>query len=49
LNKEQEFEKTITHVVEGTTYTLPPNDIRYVMPLPPVVKSLRPDLPDYKR
>lgn len=34
LNTETKFAKTLTRTVKGTTYTLPPNDIRYVYPLP---------------
>ena len=49
LNRDPRFAKTITHTVDGQTFTLPPNDNRYVMPLPPVVKGFRPDLPDIDR
>jgi hypothetical protein len=34
LNKEAEFMKTVTHVINGVTYTLPPNDKRYALPIP---------------
>ena len=49
LNKESRFQKTITHSADGQTWTLPPNDNRYIIPIPPVVKGFRPDLPDYER
>ncbi len=50
LNKEERFAKTVVHAGENeTTYSLPPNDNRYILPLPPKVKSFRPDLPDYER
>lgn len=49
LNKEPRFAKTLTHTVDGNTWTLPPNDNRYIFPIPPKVKSLRPDLLDYER
>lgn len=49
LNKEAKFAKTISHTADGKTWTLPPNDNRYIMPIPPVVKGFRPDLPDYQR
>ncbi|MNK11831.1 SusD family protein [compost metagenome] len=35
LNKEPEYAVTLTRIVNGTTYTLPPNDPRYVYPIPP--------------
>lgn len=52
LNKDPRFAKTITHTdgLNGTQkWTLEPNDPRYVFPLPPVVKSFNPDIPDYTR
>lgn len=36
LNKEPRFAKTVTHVVDGKTYTLQPNDPKYVLPIPSV-------------
>lgn len=49
LNRDPRFAKTITHEADGETWTLPPNDNRYIFPIPPKVKALRPDLPDYER
>lgn len=49
LNKEAEYAKTIVHTSGTQTWTLPPNDNRYILPIPPKVKALRPDLPDYER
>lgn len=49
LNREPRFAKTITHSADGQTWTLPPNDNRYIFPIPPQVKGFRPDLPDYER
>lgn len=49
LNKDSRFAKTITHEADGQTWTLPPNDNRYIFPLPPVVKEFQPNLPDYER
>lgn len=49
LNKDPRFAKTITHKTETQTYTLAPNDLRYVLPIPPKVKALNPGLPDYNR
>ena len=34
LNKETRFAITLTRTYNGTTYTLPPNDPRYAMPIP---------------
>lgn len=34
LNQDPRFAKTITRTVNGVTYTLPPNDPRYVLPIP---------------
>lgn len=49
LNREPRFAKTITHTADGQTWTLPPNDLRYVLPIPPKVKTFKPNLPDYQR
>ena len=35
LNKDPRFAKTLSRTVAGQTYTLPPNDQRYVLPIPP--------------
>jgi len=34
LNMDSRFQVTLTHVVNGQTYTLPPNDLRYVQLFP---------------
>lgn len=34
LNKESQFQKTLTRVINGVTYTLTPGNIRYVFPIP---------------
>ncbi|MGS2762932.1 RagB/SusD family nutrient uptake outer membrane protein [Sinomicrobium sp. M5D2P9] len=34
LNKEDRFKVTLTRTINGQTYTLPPNDPRYALPLP---------------
>ncbi len=36
LNKEANFRRTLTRIVSGNTYTLLPNDARYVLPIPQV-------------
>lgn len=50
LNREAWFAKTITHSAgsEGT-WTLEPNDLRYIMPVPENVLSFNPDMPQYER
>jgi tetratricopeptide (TPR) repeat protein len=34
LNQDSRFAMTLSRTVMGQTYTLPPNDIRYVLPIP---------------
>lgn len=34
LNKEIRFQKTLTRIIDNITYTLLPNDKRYVLPIP---------------
>lgn len=40
LNKESKFAKKLTRIENGTTYTLPPGDARYVFPIPAQVIEL---------
>ena len=42
LNKDPRFVKTITHEIQGKTYTLEPDDNHYVLPIPLSVMSLNP-------
>lgn len=49
LNQEDKFKKTITHTADGNSWTLAPNDLRYVLPIPPKVKAINTKLPDYER
>lgn len=35
LNKEEQLKKTIVHELEGEIYTLEPNSLKYVLPIPP--------------
>ncbi len=49
LNKDERFAKTIVHTVLGEEVTLPPNDPRYIMPLPYSVRELNPNIPQYER
>lgn len=34
LNKDARFAKTLTRMIGGSVYQLPPNDVRYVYPIP---------------
>ena len=49
LNREAWFAKTVIHSAgnEGT-WTLEPNDLRYIMPVPETVLSFN-DMPQYER
>jgi hypothetical protein len=49
LNNEAALAKTVVHTANGQTWTLPPGDLRYVLPVPPNVKSFNPGIPDYER
>ncbi|TCC96309.1 RagB/SusD family nutrient uptake outer membrane protein [Pedobacter hiemivivus] len=40
LNKEPEFQETLTREAKGVTYTLPPNDPRYALPIPNKIVEL---------
>lgn len=40
LNKESQFQVTLKRVVNNQTYTLPPNDPKYVLPIPPGIVQL---------
>lgn len=49
LNRDPEFAKTVVHKLGEKTYSLEPNDIRYVMPLPHSVRDFNPNIPQYDR
>ncbi|MBE7178311.1 MAG: RagB/SusD family nutrient uptake outer membrane protein [Mucilaginibacter polytrichastri] len=49
LNKDPRFAVTLTRIVNGDTYTLPPNDKRYVYPIPDKVIALHPDMKQNER
>ena len=49
LNLETKFQKTITHRADGEVFTLPPNDIRYVLPVNREILDFNPDFPVYNR
>lgn len=39
LNRDTRFSRTLNRTIQGTTYTLPPNDIRYTLLIPvPVIQ-----------
>lgn len=49
LNLESRFQKDVVHTVDGETYTLPANDIRYVMPVNSEILEFNPNFPIYDR
>ncbi len=49
LNLESQFQKTITHTADGETFILPPNDVRYIMPVNKEILNFNPDFPVYER
>ncbi|WP_316790452.1 RagB/SusD family nutrient uptake outer membrane protein [Pedobacter frigoris] len=49
LNKDPRFAKTITHTHGALSFTLPANDSRYILPVPPKVLALNPDIAVYER
>ena len=49
LNKEPRRAVTLTRTVNGQAYTLPPNDVRYVYPIPDNVLSFNPGMPQNPR
>ena len=44
LNKDSRFRKTIVHTVKGVDYVLEPESPKYVLPIPPMVTSMNPDM-----
>jgi len=40
FNKEDAFKKTLTRIINGITYTLTPNNIKYAVPIPPTEVQL---------
>lgn len=49
LNKDPRFAKTVTHTYNGQTFTLKPNDYRYVFPIAPKLMQLNPELEPNER
>jgi len=49
LNKESQFARTLTRITQGQTYTLPPNDPRYVYPIPDNVIGFNPGMVQNQR
>jgi hypothetical protein len=45
LNKESSLAKTLYRTINGVVYSLPPNDDRYVYPIPSYVISFNPGMP----
>lgn len=49
LNTDTRFAKTVTHQVGTKSYTMPANDNRYILPVPPKVLEFNPTIPVYNR
>ena len=49
LNKETKFQKTVTHSVDGQTWTLAPNDPKWIFPVNQNILEYNPDMPQYDR
>lgn len=49
LNKDPQFAITLKRIIQGQAYTLPPNDLRYVYPIPDNVISFNPGMPQNPR
>lgn len=49
LNRDSRFAVTLTRVMNGATYTLPPNDDRYVYPIPDKVILFNKGMPQNPR
>lgn len=49
LNRDPRFAKTITHQQGNDVYTLPANDKRYILPVPPKVLEFNGTMPLYER
>ena len=49
LNYEDKFKKTVTHTADGETFTLAPNDNRYIFPINQMILNYNPGMPQYER
>ncbi len=49
LNKDPRFAKSVTHKHGAETWTIPANDNRFILPVPPKVLSMNPGIPQYER
>lgn len=49
LNMESRFAKTVTHTVNGTAYSLQPNDPKYILPIPTKVLRFNVGMPQNER
>ncbi len=49
LNYEDKFQKNITHTADGETFTLAPNDNRYIFPINQMILNYNPGMPQYER
>lgn len=49
LNLDDSFKKSVTHTVDGATYTLAPNDLKWIFPINQEILDFQPNLPQYDR
>ena len=49
LNKEPAFAVTVSHSADGQTWTLAPNDLKWIFPVNQEILDFRPELPQYQR
>jgi starch-binding outer membrane protein, SusD/RagB family len=49
LNKDPKFAKTVVHTADGETWTLAPNDPKYILPISQEILDFNPDMPQYDR
>ncbi len=49
LNLDNNFKKTVVHSVDGQTYTLAPDDLKWIFPINQEILDFHPDMPQYDR
>lgn len=49
LNLEEGFKKTVVHKADGSTYTLAPDDLKWIFPINQEILDFNPDMPQYDR
>lgn len=49
LNLDPATQTTVTHTADGETWTLAPNDMKYILPVNQEILDFKPDMPQYDR